>query len=189
MSLNGVFVHPAALVESDQIGAGTRVWAFAHVLQGARIGRGCNVGDHCFVENGVTIGDDAVIKNGVSIWDGVTIEDRVFVGPNVAFTNDLVPRAKTPRDVWDPTLIREGASLGANATIVCGTTIGRYALIGAGTVVTKDVPDFGLVVGNPGRLIGSVCRCGQRLAFDDDRAVCACGCRFRRIDQRVEELS
>ena len=107
------------------------------------------------------LGHDAIIKNGVSIWDGVTIEDRVFVGPNVAFTNDLVPRAKARREVWDPTLIREGASLGANATIVCGTTIGRYALVGAGAVVTKDVPDFGLVVGTPGRLVGFVCHCGQ----------------------------
>ena len=181
------FVHPAALVETDQIGEGTRVWAFAHILPGVVIGRGCNVGDHCYIEQGVVIGNDAVIKNGVSIWDGVTIEDRVFVGPNVAFTNDLVPRAKAHRDVWDPTLVREGASLGANATIVCGTTIGRYALVGAGTVITKDVPDFGLVVGNPGRLVGFVCRCGQRLVFADNRTVCACGGRFRRTDQGVEE--
>jgi acetyltransferase-like isoleucine patch superfamily enzyme len=187
MQQDDVFIHPAALVESDQIGSGTRIWAFAHVMPGVTIGRGCNVGDHSFVESGVTIGDDAVIKNGVSIWDGVTIEDRVFVGPNAAFTNDLVPRAKAHRDAWDPTLVREGASIGANATIVCGHTIGRYALVGAGTVVTRDVPDFGLVVGNPGRLIGFVCRCGQRLTFTADRAVCTCGRRFRRADQRVEE--
>ena len=179
--------HPTALVESDRIGEGTRIWAFCHVMAGAVIGRDCNVGDHAYIEGGVVIGDDVVIKNGVSVWDGVTLEDRVFVGPNAAFTNDLLPRAKVRRAAWDRTLVREGASIGANATLVCGTTIGRFALIGAGAVVTRDVPDFALVMGNPGRVAGYVCRCGQRLRFSDGQAACACGLRYRQDNGRVVE--
>lgn len=185
----GAKIHPQALVETDRIGAGTRVWAFAHILPGARIGQDCNIGDHSYVEGGVAIGDEVVIKNGVSIWDGVTIEDRVFVGPNAAFTNDLMPRAKVVRAEYQRTLVREGASLGANATLVCGITVGRYALIGAGAVVTRDVPDFGLVVGNPARLAGFVCRCGDRLVFREAEADCACGRRYRRTADRVEEIA
>ena len=173
--MSGAFIHPRALVETNAIGDGTRVWAFCHVLAGATVGRDCNLGDHAFVENGVTIGDECVIKNSVSIWTGVTLEDRVFVGPNAAFTNDLVPRARVRRKVFDQTLVKEGASIGANATLVCPLVVGRYALIGAGAVVTRDVPDFGLVIGNPARLIGYVCRCGERLAFANGRAACSCG--------------
>jgi UDP-2-acetamido-3-amino-2,3-dideoxy-glucuronate N-acetyltransferase len=184
----GFFAHAASLVETDQVGAGTRIWAFCHVLAGAVIGRGCNLGDHCFVEGGVVIGDDVVIKNGVSIWHGVTIENGVFVGPNVAFANDLVPRAKVYLPTYDRTLLCEGASIGANATLLCGITIGRFALVGAGAVVTSDVPDHGLVVGNPARLRGSVCRCGQRLAFSAQQARCACGRAYRQADGRVEEI-
>jgi acetyltransferase-like isoleucine patch superfamily enzyme len=170
------------------VGPGTRIWAFAHVLPGAVIGSNCNVGDHCFIEGGVRIGDDVVVKNGVSLWDGVTIENRVFIGPNAAFTNDLFPRARNPRSAWEPTLVREGASIGANATLLCGITVGRYALIGAGAVVTRDVPDFGLVIGNPARQRGFVCRCGQRLTFADAVATCPCGRGFRTANQRVVEI-
>lgn len=180
--------HPAALVESDQIGAGTRIWAFAHVLSGAVIGRDCNIGDHCYIEGGVVLGDAVVVKNGVSIWDGVTLEDRVFAGPNVAFTNDRVPRAKTPRPEWDRTLVRAGASLGANATILPGITIGRHALIGAGAVVTRDVPDYALMLGNPARLAGHVCRCGERLTFAGPDATCHCGHRYRKVDGQVQSV-
>ena len=179
--------HPTALVESHEVGDGTRIWAFCHVLPGAVIGRNCNVGDHTYIEGGVVIGDDVVIKNGVSVWDGVTLEDRVFVGPNAAFTNDLFPRAKVRRAEWDRTLVREGASIGANATLVAGTTIGRFALIGAGAVVTKDVPDFALVMGIPGQVAGYVCRCGQRLRFSEGQAVCGCGLRYRQESGRVVE--
>jgi acetyltransferase-like isoleucine patch superfamily enzyme len=182
-----VYVHPAALVTSTEIGAGTRIWAFCHVLDGAVIGRNCNIGDYCYVEGGAVIGNDVVVKNHVAIWRGVTVEDRVFVGPNVAFTNDLLPRAKVFRAEYDRTVIREGASLGANATILCGLTIGRYALVGAGAVVTRDVPDFALAVGNPGRIRGFVCACGKRLALADHVAVCACGAHYRERDHRVEE--
>lgn len=183
-----VRIHPSALVETDQIGAGTRVWAFCHLLAGASIGRNCNLGDHCYVEGGARIGDDVVVKNGVAIWQGVTIEDRVFIGPNVAFTNDRVPRAKVFRAEYDRAVIREGTSIGANATLLCPITVGRYALVGAGAVVTKDVPDFGLVVGNPARLRGYVCRCGERLVFAQGRAACSRGCRFQQVDGMMEEI-
>lgn len=181
--------HPTALVESADVGEGTRIWAFCHVLPGARIGRDCNLGDHCYVEAGATVGNAVVVKNHVAIWRGVTIEDQVFVGPNVAFTNDRIPRAKRYRAEYDPTIIREGASLGANATILCGITIGRHALVGAGAVVTRDVPDFALVVGNPARVRTYVCRCGSPLRFDDGRATCPCGGRFERDRLRVREVS
>lgn len=188
--MSGAFIHPRALVETDAIGKGTRIWAFCHVLAGASIGRSCNLGDHAFVENDVTIGDECVIKNGVSIWTGVTLEARVFVGPNAAFTNDLVPRARVRRAAWDQTLIKEGASIGANATLVCPLVVGRYALVGAGAVVTRDVPDFGLVVGNPARLVGYVCRCGERLSFVDGQATCACGRGYAQSEaDRIEERS
>jgi len=146
------FAHEKALVESDQIGENTRVWAFAHVLPGARIGIDCNICDHVFVENDVIIGDRVTIKCGVQVWDGVRLEDDVMVGPNATFTNDLFPRSKQPFELRYTT-VKQGASIGANATILCGITIGKGAMVGAGAVVTKDVPDFALVVGNPARIV------------------------------------
>ena len=151
------------------------------------IGRDCNIGDHCYIEGGVTIGDHAVIKNGVSIWQGVTLEDSVFVGPNVAFTNDLLPaRRRTGPSTTARWCAR--ASLGANATLVAGITIGRFALVGAGAVVTRDVPGFGLAFGNPARLRGFVCRCGRRLGFGGGRAACSCGREYRHENEQVREL-
>lgn len=169
-----VFVHPHALCESESVGAGTRIWAFAHVMRGATIGRDCNLCDHVFVESGVVIGDRVTVKNGVALFDEVTIEDDVFIGPNAVFTNDLRPRVevRTPREAWLPTRVRRGASIGANATIVCGTTIGEYAFIGAGSVVVRDVPAHALVVGNPARQTGWVCVCGQTLPPE---LRCPCG--------------
>ena len=182
-------VHPTALMESTTVGDGTRVWAFCHVLAGAVVGRNCNIGDHCYVEGGASIGDDVVVKNGVSIWDGVFLGNRVFVGPNVAFTNDRLPRAKVFHQASTPTVIEEGVSLGAHATIICGIVVGRYALVGAGAVVTRDVPPFALVLGNPGRIVGYVCRCAVRLHFVDLTAACPCGRNYRRDHDRVEETS
>ncbi|HLZ09090.1 MAG TPA: acyltransferase [Chloroflexota bacterium] len=179
-------VHPTALVESAMIGDGTTIWAYCHVLAGAVIGRNCNLGDHCYVEAQATIGDDVVLKNGVSVWSGVAIENRVFVGPNVAFTNDRAPRAKVFNSTVVPTLIREGASLGANATILCGIIVGRYAMVGAGAVVTRDVPDFGLALGNPARVVGHVCQCARRLTFLAGVASCDCGRSYRQDQSRVE---
>lgn len=150
------FKHPHALVESEHIGAGTRVWAFAHVLPGARIGSGCNVCDGVFIENDVLIGNDVTIKCGVQIWDGTTLEDGVFIGPNATFTNDGFPRSKRSDFKHLRTLVKSGASIGANATILPGLTIGSNAMVGAGAVVTKDVPDNAIVVGNPARVRGFV---------------------------------
>lgn len=157
------YIHPKALVETEHIGDGTRIWAFVHILEGAVIGKNCNIGDHCFIENKVTIGDEVVIKNGVSIWEGVVIKDRVFIGPNVCFTNDRVPRAKVYLEEYDKIQVDEGASIGANVTVIGPRVIGKNAIVGAGAVVTKDVPDYGLVYGNPARLVGWVCQCGGRL--------------------------
>jgi UDP-2-acetamido-3-amino-2,3-dideoxy-glucuronate N-acetyltransferase len=169
-------IHPTALVECDDIGAGTRVWAFAHVLRGASIGEDCNIGGHCYVESGAVICDRVTVKNGTSVWEGVTLGDDVFVGPSVVFTNDLTPRS--PRSglsgsrydevaSWlAPTDVRRGATLGAGAVIVAGVTIGEFAFVAAGAVVTRDVPPHTLVKGNPARAAGIVCRCGQRLTAD-----------------------
>ncbi len=172
----GVFVHELALCESQHVGRGTRIWAHAHVMEGARVGRECKIGEGCFIESGAVIGDYCTVKNGVSVWERVTCEDYVFLGPEVTLTNDLVPRAafETNRTTGlTDTLIREGASIGANATIVCGVIIGRHAMVGAGAVVTRDVPDFSLVLGSPARPVGWVGRFGTRLHFDSD-GIAAC---------------
>ncbi|HKT52174.1 MAG TPA: acyltransferase [Candidatus Angelobacter sp.] len=159
------FAHPQALVESEEIGPGTRIWAFAHVLPGVRIGAECNICDHAFIETGVVLGNNVTVKNGVAIWQGVTVEDNVFLGPNCVLTNDPNPRAyiKKPGEALQNTLIRANATVGANATILCGVTIGRYAFIGAGAVVLRTVLDFALMVGNPARQIGWMCHCARRL--------------------------
>jgi len=166
MSRSGdVFVHPAGLCESDDVGPGTRVWAFAHVLPGARLGADCNVCDGAFVETGAVLGDNVTVKNGTLVFDGVTCEDDVFLGPNVLFTNDLRPRShvKKSRDAFLPTLVRRGASLGAGVVVVCGTTLGEYAFAAAGAVLTRDVPAYAFVAGNPATRRGWVCACGDRL--------------------------
>jgi len=170
----GVFVHPMGLCESSTVGAGTRVWAFAHVLSGAVIGSDCNIGDHAFIEGGARLGSGVTVKNAVLIWDGVTIGDDVFLGPNMVFTNDLRPRAFAPTGSWtlSPTEVQRGATIGANATIVCGISIGEYAFIAAGSVVHRDVVPYALVAGNPARRIAWVCQCGNRL---DDGLSCGCG--------------
>jgi UDP-2-acetamido-3-amino-2,3-dideoxy-glucuronate N-acetyltransferase len=157
------FAHPSALVETDRIGEGTRIWAFAHVMADVTIGRRCNLGDHVFVESGVTIGDDVTIKNGVSLWQHVHVGNLVFLGPNAVFTNDLYPRNPHPTFDAEETWVEEGVSIGANATIVCGIRLGRRAMIGAGAVVTRDVPPHALMVGNPARRRGWVCECGHPL--------------------------
>jgi UDP-2-acetamido-3-amino-2,3-dideoxy-glucuronate N-acetyltransferase len=150
------FQHDAAIVESPHIGPGTRIWAFAHVLANARIGADCNICDHVFVENDVVIGDRVTLKCGVQVWDGVTLEDDVFVGPNATFTNDPFPRSLHHREKFMPTLVKAGASIGANATILCGTTIGARAMVGGGAVVTRDVPPNAIVSGNPAFITGYV---------------------------------
>jgi len=150
------FVHSHALCESDNIGKDTRVWAFAHILPGATLGSECNVCDNVFIENDVIIGDRVTLKCGVQVWDGITIEDDVFIGPNATFTNDLFPRSKVYPQTFARTIIRKGASLGANCTILPGLTIGINAMIGAGAVVTRSIPPNAIVVGNPAKIIGYV---------------------------------
>jgi UDP-2-acetamido-3-amino-2,3-dideoxy-glucuronate N-acetyltransferase len=197
--MKNVYIHPTALVETEEIGEGTNIWAFAHVMEGARIGKNCNIGDHCFVESGAVVGNDATVKNGNMLWEGVTIEDGVFVGPHVFFTNDLYPRTRwlpqtrlryaEDRTWLSPTLVKQGASLGAGAILLAGITIGDYAMVGLGAVVLKDVLPYVLVRGNPARASGWVCQCGKPLRFDDESTVCAtCGLTFRQEDGSVRCL-
>jgi acetyltransferase-like isoleucine patch superfamily enzyme len=177
-----VYVHPTAIVEAEAIGDGTAIWAYAHIMPGARIGANCNIGDHCFVESGAVIGDNTVVKNGNMIWEGVTLEDGVFVGPHAFFTNDLYPRSRrldaaAPRYVHKEnwlvhTKVGRGAALGAGAIIVGGVTIGEYAMVAAGAVVTKSVPAYALVRGNPARVSGWVCGCGRPLRTDAGTLKC-----------------
>jgi acetyltransferase-like isoleucine patch superfamily enzyme/dTDP-4-dehydrorhamnose 3,5-epimerase-like enzyme len=152
--MNDVFVHEKGICESTQVGAGTRIWAFAHVLPEARIGADCNICDGVFVENGVTVGDRVTIKSGVQLWEGVELEDDVFVGPNATFTNDRFPRSRVWVEEYPKTVVRSGASIGANATILPGIEVGRGAMVGAGAVVTRPVPPNAIVSGNPARIHG-----------------------------------
>ena len=148
-----MFIHPSSDVQSKQIGEGTRIWQYVVILPGAVIGRDSNICSHCFIENKVVVGDRVTVKCGVQLWDGVTLEDDVFVGPNATFTNDLQPRSRNASATLLPTLVKKGASIGANATILPGLTIGEGAMVGAGAVVAKDVPARTLVVGNPARIV------------------------------------
>ena len=191
-------IHSLALVETAAIGGGTRVWAFAHVMAGARVGRDCNIGDHAFIEAGAEIGDRVTLKNNVCVWAGVTLEDDVFVGPNVAFTNDRFPRSPRMNEVgvrysspdkWlETTVVGRGASIGANATILPGVRIGRYSMVAAGAVVTADVEPHALVVGAPARQVGHVCRCGRKLS--ESRPAVPCGyCGATPIDRNHARTS
>src|ERR1700690_2146630 len=169
------FVHESSYVDAPcSIGAGTKIWHFSHVMAGSTLGRGCHIGQNVGISPGVTIGHNVKIQNNVSVYTGCILEDDVFCGPSMVFTNVVNPRSHvTRKDEYKTTLVRRGASLGANSTVVCGTTIGRYAFVGAGSVVTRDVPDYALVYGNPARVRGWMCACGIGLEFDGgDRAKC-----------------
>jgi UDP-2-acetamido-3-amino-2,3-dideoxy-glucuronate N-acetyltransferase len=182
--MSDYFVHESSYVdEGATVGAGTKIWHFSHLMSGCRIGRGCNIGQNVVISTDVVVGDNVKIQNNVSIYTGVTLEDDVFCGPSMVFTNVVNPRSHVSRKhEYRATLVRRGATLGANSTIVCGHTIGRFAFVGAGAVVTRDVPDFALVLGNPGRVAGWVCQCGVRLSTGVERpaaATCAaCGTEY-----------
>ena len=176
------FAHPSSHIDQGaEIGTGTKIWHFCHVMPRARIGQNCNVGQNVFVQSDVVIGNNVKIQNNVSVYTGVIVEDDVFLGPSMVFTNVINPRSHISRkDEYQTTLVRRGASIGANATIVCGTTLGVYSFVGAGAVVTRDVPDFALVVGNPAKHRGWICQCGIQLNFQDSDAVCPnCGDRYK----------
>ena len=178
------FAHSSAFVDEPcAIGEGTRIWHFSHVMKDAAIGRGCNLGQNVFVASGVRIGDNCKIQNNVSLYAGVVLEDHVFCGPSMVFTNVVNPRSEVVRrDEYQPTLVRRGATLGANCTIVCGVTIGAYAFVAAGAVVTRDVPDHALVMGNPARARGFMCRCGVRLPDAASPRCAPCGSAYALAD-------
>ena len=175
------WAHETAIVdEGASIGAGTRVWHWVHVSAGARIGKDCVLGQNVYIGNRVVIGDNVRIQNNVSVYDAVTLEDDVFCGPSMVFTNVVNPRAAVSRkDEYQRTVVRRGATIGANATVVCGHTIGAHAFVGAGAVVTRDVPDYALVTGVPARRTGWMCRCGEKLPAQPGAVACAsCGARY-----------
>ena len=188
------YVHPSSYIDEDcQIGDGTTIWHFCHVMKGCRIGKKCNLGQNVVISPGVIVGDNVRIQNNVSVYTGVIIEDDVFLGPSCVFTNVINPRSFISRkNEYKETVLKKGCSLGANCTIVCGHIVGRYALIGAGAVVTKDVPDYAVIVGNPGRIKGYICECGESLLFDNHgKALCSsCGKKYiyESNNKKVERL-
>ena len=186
-------VHPSAVVDPGaEIGDGTKVWHFCHIMPQARIGRDCSLGQNVFVADRVVVGDNVKIQNNVSLYEGVILEDDVFCGPSMVFTNVINPRSHVSRrEEYQTTRVKRGASIGANATVVCGNDVGRYAFIGAGAVVTSDVPDFALMVGVPARRIGWMCQCGIRLPQSSGGQVTCdeCGSVYRLVGDRLEEAS
>lgn len=189
----GYFVHESSYVDDNvNIGKGTKIWHFSHIMSGCEIGEKCNIGQNVVISPQVRLGKGVKIQNNVSVYTGVICEDYVFLGPSCVFTNVVNPRSFIERkSEYRETRIGRGASVGANVTIVCGHNIGKYALIGAGAVVTKNIPDYALVVGNPAKILGYVCKCGERLYFgDDNRAKCvACGEEYIKNDSIVESLN
>lgn len=187
-----IFVHESSYIDDGcTIGEGTYIWHFSHIMNGCTIGKNCNIGQNVVVSPGVIIGNNVKIQNNVSVYTGVICEDNVFLGPSCVFTNVINPRSHINRkSEFKTTIVHEGASVGANATIVCGNNIGRYAMIGAGSVVTKNIPDFAKAVGNPARIVGWVCRCGESLHFDNNTSTCkTCGKQYIKSNNNlVKEL-
>ena len=187
--MTGYFVHETSIIDDNvKIGDGTKIWHFSHVQSGAVIGKNCSFGQNVNVSNNVKIGNGCKVQNNVSLYEGVELEDYVFCGPSMVFTNDLTPRAKYPKGAagYKKTVLHTGATVGANATVVCGHDLGKWSMVSAGAVVTKDVLDHALVAGVPAKQIGWVCECGERLK---DGFVCeACGRKYHLINERLEEI-
>lgn len=182
----GIYIHDTAEVSPQaDIGEGTKIWNQAQIREGSVIGENCIISKNVYIDEGVHIGNRVKIQNNVNVYKGVTVEDDVFLGPSMTFTNDFYPRAFSHGWKITETLVKEGASIGANATIVCGNVVGRYAMVGSGSVVTKNVPPHALVVGNPAKQIGWVCKCGNKLNADCECE--ACGKRYRRTEEGLEE--
>ena len=187
----GYFIHPTAVVdEPAKIGDRTQIWHFSHIMSGAKVGENCIIGQNVFIGSGALLGDNIKVQNNVSIYDGVVLEDGVFCGPSMVFTNVFNPRSFISRKKeFRKTLVRKGATIGANVTVVCGYTIGQYAFIGAGAVVTKDVPDYALVYGNPGRVKGWICQCASEVLFRTGKAKCeACGKQYKKDRTGVKQI-
>ena len=189
------FVHPNAVVETDDIGDGTRIWAFSHLMPGSKVGKNCNIGDGTYIEGGAIVGNNVTIKNGNMIWEGIILEDGVFVGPQVNFTNDKHPRSPRLPEAshrydgngWlSKTVVKHGAAIGAGSVIVPGITIGEFAVIGAGAVVTRDVGQYSVVMGNPAKQAGWACRCGLPLSFSGKKSLCECGKYYRLLDGKIQ---
>ena len=193
--MTAYFVHQSCFVDEPcEIGDDTKIWHFSHIMKNCRIGQRCNIGQNVVISPGVSIGNNVKIQNNVSVYTGCILEDDVFCGPSMVFTNVVNPRSHViRRDEYRTTLVRRGATLGANSTIVCGVTIGKYSFVGAGSVVTRDLPDYALAVGNPARIKGWMCACGIKLSFvpavGRETATCGvCGGRYSKTGERVEEI-
>ncbi len=175
-----------------KIGKGTEIWHNSQVLKEAEIGKGCTIGHNCFIGSGARLGNGVKLQSNIDIWDRIVLEDYVFVGPSAVFTNDLNPRSKYPKSEyqeygqWLPTLVKKGSSIGANSTIICGVTVGSWSMIGAGAVVTKDIPDYAIAVGNPARVIGWVCECGNKLNLERGKSECPiCHRKYKKEENKV----
>jgi UDP-2-acetamido-3-amino-2,3-dideoxy-glucuronate N-acetyltransferase len=192
---NKFWVHKTAEIQKGaKIGKGTKIWQNCQILKGAEIGENCIIGHNCFISK-AKLGKGVKLESNIDVWDLVTLKDYVFIGPSVVFTNDLTPRAKYPKKKfpkygkWLPTLVKEGATIGANATILCGITIGKWAMVGAGAVVTENIPDYAIVVGNPAKIIGWVCECGNKLEFKRGKAVCKiCRRKYQKKGNKVWQI-
>lgn len=180
-------IHSHALIEKNvKIGANTRIWAFTHILPGVEIGSGCNICDHTFIETGVKLGNNVTVKSGVYLWTGIFIEDDVFIGPCVAFTNDKYPRSRQYLAEYPETRLMQGCSIGANATLLPGITVGAWSMIGAGSVVTKSIPAHAKVYGNPAKIQGWVCRCGADMKDPECQINCLCGREYQFNESKTE---
>jgi UDP-2-acetamido-3-amino-2,3-dideoxy-glucuronate N-acetyltransferase len=188
--MNNYFLHPSSYIDEPcEIGQDTKIWHFCHIMKNSKIGKKCNIGQNVFIASDVILGNNVKVQNNVSIYTGVICEDDVFLGPSMVFTNVVNPRSFIERkSEYKETLIKKGASIGANATIVCGNTIGRYAFVGAGALITTNVPDFALYYGTPARLRGWICKCGEKLSFNNNKAKCSfCGASYAQINGEVKQ--